>query len=79
MVNLFTFAKKTELMETIIIQAETKKAKAIKQFLKAFGVAFKVKETEESPYNPEFVEKILATKDENSTRINPDNIWESIL
>ena len=52
-------------METIIIHAESKKAKAIKQFLKAFDVSFstdsskKQAETEESPYNPEFVKKIL--------------------
>jgi hypothetical protein len=47
-------------METIIIQAKSKKAKALKQFLKAFDIEFKVKvEEDESPYNPEFVKKIL--------------------
>lgn len=67
-------------METIIIQAESKKAKALKQFLKAFGIAFKVEQTtDESPYDPEFVKKILATKHEKSTRINPEKPWESIL
>ncbi len=47
-------------METIVIQTDAKKAKAIKQFLKAFGISFKTEaKTEESPYNPEFVKKIL--------------------
>ena len=45
-------------METIIIHAESKKAKAIKQFLDAFGVAFKV-DKKESPYNKSFVNKVL--------------------
>ena len=66
-------------METIIIQTESKKAKAIKQFLKAFGVAFQVQNHEGSPYNPEFVKKILATKKEKSTRIDPKKPWEHIL
>jgi hypothetical protein len=45
-------------METIIIQAESNKAKALKQFLKAFGVDFTVEKNENSPYNPDFVRKI---------------------
>ena len=75
-------------METIIIQAESKKAKAIKQFLKAFDVSFstdsskKQLETEESPYNPEFVKKILkrreSAKQGNVVEINPDDLWGSL-
>ena len=65
-------------METIIIEAESKKAKALKQFLKAFDVSFKIQK-QDSPYDPEFVKKIIATKNEKSTRINPKNIWESIM
>lgn len=45
-------------METIIIQTESNKAKALKQFLKAFGVDFIVKKEEDSPYDPDFVRKI---------------------
>jgi hypothetical protein len=46
-------------METIVIQTEDKnKAKAIKDFLKAFDINFKSELSEESPYNPEFVKKI---------------------
>jgi arsenate reductase-like glutaredoxin family protein len=67
-------------METIIIQAESKKAKALKQFLKAFGIDFKVEQTpEESPYDPEFVKKILKARNENGGKvIDPSNLWGSL-
>lgn len=51
-------------METIVIQTDIKKAKAIKHFLEAFDVSFsseasdKSTNSEKSPYNPEFVKKI---------------------
>jgi len=45
-------------METIIIKTESSKAKALKQFLKAFGVDFTVEKPEKSPYDPDFVQKI---------------------
>lgn len=66
------------MMETIVIKADLKKAKAIKQFLKAFGISFKSITSENEIYNQDFVNKILNTKDEKSTRINPDNLWGSI-
>ena len=67
-------------METIIIQAESKKAKALKQFLKAFGIDFKVEQTkEESPYDPEFVKKILKARNEKGGKvIDPSNLWGSL-
>jgi len=69
-------------METIIIQAESKKAKAIKQFLKAFGVVFKVEEPKESHYDPAFVKKIKAraksAAEGNVVEINPDDLWGSL-
>jgi hypothetical protein len=35
---------------------------------------------EKSPYNPEFVKMVKsAAKSKNRTRINPKNVWESIL
>ena len=46
-------------METIIIKTDAIKANAIKQFLKAFGVIFKVKKKKESPYDPAFVKMVL--------------------
>ncbi|MDD3638125.1 MAG: hypothetical protein RBR84_08360 [Bacteroidales bacterium] len=45
-------------METIIIHTESSKAKALKQFLKAFGVTFTVEKHDKSPYDPAFVQKI---------------------
>lgn len=65
-------------METIIIKADGKKAKALKQFLKAFGVSFKILKKEDDQYDQDFVNKILKTKNERSVRINPDSLWESI-
>ncbi len=44
-------------METIIIQAEPEKIKALKAFLKAFHIPFEVKKGEK-PYDPEFVNKV---------------------
>lgn len=46
-------------METIIIQAEPKKTKALKEILKAFNIEFTISKKEEKPYNPEFVKKVL--------------------
>ena len=66
-------------METIIIQADVKKAKALKQFLKAFGISFKSIKNDDKPYNQDFVDKVLSTKNEKSIRINPDDLWKSIL
>lgn len=51
-------------METIIIQADAKKAKDIKEFLKAFDISFKTSKKEESPYDPEFVKKVLKARKE---------------
>lgn len=60
-------------METIIIQADAKKAKAIKEFLKAFDITFKTSKKEESPYDPEFVKIVLkASKEEGSTPLTKE-------
>ena len=70
-------------METIIIQADSTKAKALKEFLSAFGVAYKVEqEQEKSPYNPEFVKKILkraeSAKKGNTVKVDPNDLWGSL-
>ena len=65
-------------MATLIIHTETDKINAIATLLKAFDISFEIKKTKEKPYDPEFVKKILATKNEKSTRINPHKLWESI-
>lgn len=66
-------------METIIIKADKKKAEALKQFLKAYGISFKILEKEDGKYNQDFVDIVLKAKDEKSTQINPNNLWEIIL
>ena len=69
-------------MGTIIIHTEAKKTKALISFLKAFDISFEIKKDtkkDEKPYDPEFVKKVLATKNEKSIRIKKKNIWESIM
>ncbi len=44
-------------MQTILIQTDEVKAKGIKQFLRAFGVGYKI-EKKVKPYNEDFVKKI---------------------
>lgn len=52
---------------------------AIKAFMKALKIKFKLSK-EESPYNPEFVEKVLESrqqvKDGKVTRIKKENLKE---
>ena len=69
-------------MNTIIVHADSKISKALIAIFKALNVSYEIKKEnskEESPYDPEFVKKILATKNQKSYRVNPANIWESIL
>ena len=69
-------------MNTIIVHADSKISKALIAIFKALNVSYEIKKEnskEESPYDPEFVKKILATKNQKSYRVNPENIWESIL
>ncbi len=71
-------------METIIIKAEKSKCNIIKDFLDKQNVKYEItsyekEKMDESPYDPEFVEMVLKAREGKSTRINPQNIWESIL
>ena len=69
-------------MNTIIVHADSKISKALIAIFKALNVSYEIKKEnskEESPYDPEFVKKILATQNQKSYRVNPENIWESIL
>jgi len=79
--KLFIFVEKYT-MQTIIIHAESAKIKAIAAFLKAFGVSFEIKKTEEEPYDPAFVQMILDRAEnarKGSTRtINPNDLWGSL-
>lgn len=70
-------------MNTFVVHADSKISKALIAIFKALNVSFEVKKESgkklESPYDPEFVKKILATKNEKSIRVNPKNIGESIM
>ena len=49
-------------METLIVQPKTKEQlTALKAFIKALKIDFK---SEKSPYNPDFVEKILQGRED---------------
>ena len=68
-------------METIVIKtAEPSKMEQIIAFLNSLNVSFelkKLKKTEE--YDPEFVKMVLEARKGKTKRINPHNLWESIL
>ena len=68
-------------MVTLIIHTEAKKTKALISFLKAFDISFEIKKEkkDEKPYDPEFVKMVLEASKGKRKRINPNNIWESIL
>lgn len=69
-------------METIIIQSADSAAIAkIKAFLKEIKVSYETQsyESEESPYDPEFVQMVLdASNEEGGKEIDPKNLWESL-
>jgi hypothetical protein len=66
-------------METLIVQPKTKEQlAAIKAFMKALKIDFKVEE--KSPYDPEFVAKINrgveAARKGQGVRVDLDNLWK---
>ena len=69
-------------MKTIIIHTDDNKAEALKQFLEAFEVNYQIGEQGESPYNPDFVKKILerskSAKEGNTVEIDPNDLWGSL-
>jgi hypothetical protein len=69
-------------MNTIIVHADSKVSKALIAIFKALNVSYEIKKEnskEESPYDPEFVKMVLEARKGKTKRINPHNIWESIL
>ncbi len=68
---------------TIQLDGRSKQAKALIALLKSLSFVKIKKEQQESLYNPEFVKKIKEAEEEiekgNTIRINPNNVWESIL
>lgn len=69
-------------VETIIIHVEPEKIKALKAFLKAFKIPFEVKK-QKSPYDPEFVNKIMESEAEYEKgikkRISTDEELKALL
>ena len=69
-------------MNTITVYADSKITKALIAIFKALSVSFEVKKDakkEDKPYDPEFVKMVLEASKGKRKRINPNNIWESIL
>ena len=70
-------------MNTIIVHADSKVSKALIAIFKALNVSYEIKKEnskeEESPYDLEFVKMVLEARKGKTKRINPHNIWESIL
>jgi hypothetical protein len=70
---------------TIEINENTKAGKILKNLIEVFSKEKDVKiiSDDESPYSPEFIEKIKkgeeAIKNGKTTRLNPKSVWESIL
>ncbi|WP_454802091.1 DUF2683 family protein [Mucilaginibacter phyllosphaerae] len=65
-------------METLIVQPKTKEQLvALKAFIKALKIDFK---SEKSPYNPDFVEKILHgrkdIKNGKGVKIATEDLWK---
>jgi hypothetical protein len=70
-------------MNTIIVHADSKVSKALIAIFKALNVSYEIKKENskevESPYDQEFVKMVLEARKGKTKRINPHNIWESIL
>jgi hypothetical protein len=71
---------------TIEINEKTKAGKILKSLIEVFSKEnkdVKIVSHNESPYSPEFVEKIKkgeeAIKNGKTTRLNPQSVWENIL
>jgi len=65
-------------METLIVQPKTKEQlKALKAFIKALKIDFKL---QESPYDPEFVEKIQQGREDikngKGVKISTEDLWK---
>ena len=71
------------IMTTITLNKRTKAGKTLLELAKLLSVTNKdIEISEESPYNPEFVEKILEAerniKDGNYKTIDPNDVWGSL-
>ena len=66
-------------MSIIEVNTDATTLAKIVSYLQSLQVKFTVKDSEKSPYDPTFVEMVLKAREGKSTRVNPKNIWESIL
>jgi hypothetical protein len=68
-------------METIVINTtEPSKTEQIIAFLNSLNVSFELKKLKKTKeYDPEFVKMVLEARNGKRKRINPNNIWESIM
>jgi hypothetical protein len=67
-------------METLIVQPKNKEQlTALKAIMKALKVDFKTEKSTESPYGPEFIEKMKRSEADikagRTTKIEPADIW----
>ena len=72
-------------MNTIIVHADSKISKALIAIFKALNVSYEIKKEnskEESPYDLEFVKKIVERSENakrgNVTTIDPKDLWGSL-
>ena len=72
-------------MNTIIVHADSKVSKALIAIFKALNVSYEIKKEnskEESPYDLEFVKKIVERSENakrgNVTTIDPKDLWGSL-
>jgi hypothetical protein len=59
-------------MDTIIIQAEPRKKKALIAILKAFDSPYEVKKAADERYDPAFVKMVLESRNKKEGRILTD-------
>ena len=68
-------------METLIVHTKNKsQADALKTIFKEMKIPFEKAESNQSPYNPEFVAKIKrgekAAKEGIGLKVNMENLWK---
>ena len=69
-------------METLIIDVEKDRLQEVKDFLIAMNVKFKNSTvlSKEKPYNPEFVERILTSREQHKQGkgrvVSIDDLWK---
>ena len=74
--------KKSIVMETLIIDVETDRLQQLKDFLTSMNIKFRNSTvlSKEKPYNPEFVERILKSREQHKEGkgrvVKIDDLWK---